>query len=429
LGGAKTAEAVLLQEKGGRWMKVTEGVRDIPPAASRLSGLSLPGLVNAHSHCFHRALRGRTHMGSGSFWTWREQMYALADRLNPDGYRRLATAVFAEMLSAGFTAVGEFHYLHHGPGGVQYANANEMGIALIDAARTAGIRLTLLDTCYLKGGFERPLEGPQLRFGDSSAGAWAERVNQLEPPEMTRIGAGVHSVRAVPSEDAAKVAAWADGRPVHAHVSEQRAEQDECREILGTTPLAALSGAGVVGPAFTAVHGTHFTRADTRLLGRAGGFCCLCPTTERDLGDGIGPAADLVGAGVTLCLGSDSHAVIDGLAEAGAIEMDARSSAEARGVLEPADLLAAATSGGMRSIGWEGGGLAPGAEADLLTIDLNTPRTAGCDPSLAATAVFAASAADVREVVVGGRTVVRNGVHCSIDVGSELAAAIGELWA
>jgi formiminoglutamate deiminase len=355
-------------------------------------------------------------------------MYALADRLDPDRYRRLAIAVFAEMVSAGFTAVGEFHYLHHGPGGVPYTNANEMGTALIEAARTAGMRLTLLDTCYLRGGFDRPLEGPQLRFGDESAVAWAERVDLLEPTEMTRVGAAIHSVRAVPSESAAQVAAWAGGRPLHAHVSEQRLEQEECTERIGATPLGVLSEAGVVGPSFTAVHGTHFATADTELLGRASAFCCLCPTTERDLGDGIGRAADLVRAAVPLCIGSDSHAVIDGFEEARGIEMNARLAAEARGVLEPADLLKAATSGGMRSIGWEGGGLTPGAEADLVTIDLNTPRTAGCDPSLAATAVFAASAADVCHVIVGGRTVVRDGVHCSLDVGRELAAAITDLW-
>jgi formiminoglutamate deiminase len=428
LGGATNAEAVLLRETDGRWVEVTAGVRDVPATATRLYGLSLPGLVNAHSHCFHRALRGRTHSGSGSFWTWREEMYALAGRLDPDSYRRLATAVFAEMVSAGFTAVGEFHYLHHGPGGVPYANVNEMGTALIEAARTAGIRLTLLDTCYLRGGFDRPLEGPQLRFGDQSAGAWAERVDLLEPHEMTKVGAAVHSVRAVSSEAAAEVAAWAGGRPLHAHVSEQRLEQEECTERLGTTPLGVLSEAGVVGPSFTAVHGTHFTTADIGLLGRASGFCCLCPTTERDLGDGIGRAMELDRAAVTLCIGSDSHAVIDGFEEAKGIEMNARLAAEARGVLEPAGLLEAATSGGMRSIGWEGGGLAPGAEADLVTIDLNTPRTAGCDMSLAATAVFAASAADVRHVIVGGRTVVRDGVHCSLDVGRELAAAIADLW-
>jgi formiminoglutamate deiminase len=428
LGGPANAQAVLLEEKEGRWVAVTPEVRAVPTAVTRLYGLSLPGLVNAHSHCFHRALRGRTHAGSGSFWTWREQMYALADRLDPDNYRRLATAVFAEMVTAGFTTVGEFHYLHHGPGAVPYADPNEMGVALIEAARTAGIRLTLLDTCYLRGGFDRPLEGPQLRFGDGSAEAWVERVGSLRGTETATVGAAIHSVRAVPPAAAAQVAAWADGLPLHAHVSEQRGEQDECTEVLGASPLAVLSGAGALGPSFTAVHGTHFTAADTSLLGQAGGSCCLCPTTERDLGDGIGPAAAMVGAGIRLCIGSDSHAVIDGFEESRGIEMDARLAAEARGVLGPALLLEAATSGGLRALGGGTGGLVPGAPADLVTVDLNSPRTAGCDPSSAATAVFAVSSADVRHVLVGGRTVVRDGSHCSMDVGRELAAVIAELW-
>ena len=429
LGGAKTAEGVLLQEKGGRWVEVTPGVTAIPAEANRLYGLTLPGLVNAHSHCFHRALRGRTHDGSGSFWTWREQMYALAERIDPDSYRRLATAVFAEMVSAGFTAVGEFHYLHHGPQGARYTNPNEMGLALIEAAQTAGIRLTLLDACYLRGGFDRPLEGPQLRFGDGSAGAWAERVDLLEGPDTVRIGAAIHSVRAVAPLAAVEVAAWSQGRPLHAHVSEQRSEQDDCAAMLGTTPLSVLSDSGAVGPSFTAVHGTHFTPADGRLLGQAGGLCCICPTTERDLGDGIGPVAEMAAAGVSLCIGSDSHAVIDGFEETRGIEMDARLAAEARGVLAPATLLHAATGGGMQALGWGAGGLVPGAEADFVTVELNSLRTAGCDPASAATAVFAASAADVRHVVVGGRTIVQDGVHGSVDVRRELSSSIAEVWA
>ena len=428
LGGPANAQAVLLEEEEGHWVSVTAGVTAVPTAATRLYGLSLPGLVNAHSHCFHRALRGRTHTGPGSFWTWREQMYALAGRLDPDTYRRLATAVFAEMVAAGFTTVGEFHYLHHGPGGVPYADPNEMGLVLIEAARTAGIRLTLLDTCYLEGGFDRPLEGPQLRFGDESADAWAERVDGLRGTETAAIGAAIHSVRAVPPAAAAQVAAWAERRPLHAHVSEQRAEQDDCTEVLGASPLAVLSGAGALGPSFTAVHGTHFTAADISLLGQTGGYCCLCPTTERDLGDGIGPAGEMVGAGVQLCIGSDSHAIIDGFEESRGIELDARLAAEARGVLGPAVLLEAATSGGLRALGWGTGGLVQGGVADLVTVDLNSPRTAGCDPSSPATAVFAAASSDVRHVLVGGRTVVSEGTHCSVDVGGELATVIGELW-
>ncbi|HMC40882.1 MAG TPA: formimidoylglutamate deiminase [Acidimicrobiales bacterium] len=432
LGGGSAVDGVLLEEKGGRWSSVTPSVPVPPARAERLRGLTLPGLANGHSHAFHRALRGRTQEGRGTFWTWREQMYRLADQLDPDRYRRLARAVFAEMVLAGFTAVGEFHYLHHGPGGVPYQDPNAMGRALMEAAAAAGIRLTLLDTCYLQGGFGAPLAGAQLRFGDGDPDGWRSRVDQLEEAPGVVLGAAVHSVRAVPPAAVGAVAEWADSRmaPLHAHVSEQRAEHDECIARLGATPLEVMDRAGALGPRFSAVHGTHFSPGDVAALGRAGATCCLCPTTERDLADGVGPGVALLDAGAALSIGTDSHAVIDGFEEARAVELDHRLVAGERGRLDPARLLDAATSAGMASLGWDAGRIEAGRLADLVTISLDTPRTAGCDPRLAATAVFAAAAADVRHVVVGGRTVVRDGVHLVIDrPEAELAAAVREMWA
>ena len=430
LGGARTMPDVVLEVKGGRFAAVTPNVTDPPEGAVRLEGLTLPGLANVHSHAFHRALRGRTHEGRGSFWTWRQLMYEVADRLDPDSYLRLARAVFAEMALAGFTAVGEFHYLHHGPGGVPYDDPNVMGRALMEAARSAGIRLTLLDTCYLDGGFDTPLAGPQRRFGDGTAAGWIERVEQLRPDAGTHLGAAVHSVRAVPPMAIAQVVEWLKGRdwPLHAHVSEQQKEQTECRRHRGTTPLGVLAAAGALDSRLTVVHGTHLSGKDIRGLATSGGGCCLCPTTERDLGDGIGPAEALDRAGVALSIGTDSHALIDGFEETRAVELDARLASLERGVLSPATLLRAATANGMRALGWESGVLEAGMLADFVTVRLDTTRTAGADPSLASTAVFAASAADIDTVVVDGEQVVSGGAHILIpDVPGELSAAIAAL--
>lgn len=401
----------------------------VTPGSSRsgtvLNGLTLPGFANAHSHAFHRALRGRTHHDRGSFWTWRERMYALAEALDPDSYYRLARAVYAEMVLAGYTSVGEFHYLHHAPGGVRYGDPNAMGAALAAAAGDAGIRLTLLDTCYLAGGFGRELHGPQLRFSDGDAGSWAERAASFRPPDaLVRTGAAAHSVRAVPVAELPLVAEFAAGGPLHFHLSEQRAENADCLAAHGRTPTAVLAESGLLGPAAVAVHATHLTGADIAALAGARARACFCPTTERDLGDGIGPARALLDAGVRLCLGTDSHAMIDGFEEARALELNERLASEARGRFAGTELIAAATD--HASIGWpEVGALAPGAAADLVTIDLASIRTAGAEPD---GAPFAAGAADVRSVVVAGRRVVHDGAHMLIErPEAVLAKEIGEL--
>jgi formiminoglutamate deiminase len=405
---------------------------DAPSAdAIVLRGLTLPGFANAHSHAFHRGLRGRTHAGTGTFFTWRERMYEVAGRLDPDSYHALARAAFAEMALAGITAVGEFHYLHHGLGGRRYADPNEMGQRLLAAAAEAGIRITLLDTLYLTGGVDgRPLEGPQLRFGDGSVDAWSERVDAIKPGPHGRLGAAAHSVRAVPRADLAELARRTEGMPVHVHLSEQPAENDECRAAHGVSPTGLLERCGLVGEWVTAVHATHVDDADRRILGRTRTSVCLCPTTERDLADGIGPARSLAEAGAPLCLGSDSHAVVDPLEEARAVELDERLSTRRRGHFTAGELLTASTVAGHAALGWpDAGVLAPGARADLVTIALDTVRTAGFDPADPAPAVvFGAGAADVRSVIVDGRVVVRDGVHVNIDVPRALTEAIAAVW-
>src|SRR4051794_27691364 len=433
LGGESIAEGVAVEIDGDRIANVATGVAGPPRDATRLDGLTIPGLANAHSHAFQRALRGRTHSGRGDFWSWRDAMYELAARLDPDLYLALARATYGEMALAGITCVGEFHYLHHGPDGTPYADPNAMGRALVQGARDAGIRITLLDACYLHGGIGEELTGAQRRFGDGDAERWAQRVANLSGGDGARIGAAIHSVRAVDPGSAATVAAWAGEReaPLHAHVSEQPAENEASRRAYGATPTAVLAEADALGERFTAVHGTHLSEPDIRLLGLAHTTCCLCPTTERDLADGIAGADRLRSAGIELALGSDSHAVIDLFEEARAVELDERLASGERGQTPASALLGAATENGHACLGWaDAGRLTPGAIADLVTLAMDTPRLAGTGRREAADAVaFAASAADVRGVIVSGREVVRDGVHVALDVPGELAAAIQTVWA
>jgi len=421
LGGDRAEEGVLIEVEGERIAAVE--LVPSPDGAHVLRGLTLPGLANAHSHAFHRALRGRTHRGGGTFWTWREDMYAVAERLDPDSYRALARAAFGEMALAGITCVGEFHYLHHGA--THYADPNAMGAAVIEAASEAGIRITLLDTCYLAGGFGTLVEGVQERFSDGDADAWAERAAALREAPHARIGAAIHSVRAVPASQLTTVAGWARerGAPLHAHLSEQRAENEACLAAHGRTPAELLDEHGALGARACMVHATHLSDAD---IGRLGGTAvCMCATTERDLADGIGPARALADAGAPLCTGSDSHAVIDPFEEARAIELDERLRTERRGHFPAAELLRAATN--HAAIGWpEAGRIESGAFADLVTVSLDSARLAGAAPeTLLESVLFAASPADVREVLVGGRRVVAGGRHAALDVPAELRAAIG----
>jgi formiminoglutamate deiminase len=397
-----------------------------PPGSSRrLHGLVYPGFANTHSHAFHRALRGRTHQ-TGDFWSWREAMYQIADLLDPDRYLRLATAVFAEMTLAGFTTVGEFHYLHHQRGGERYEEPNVMGLALSEAARQAGLRLTLIDACYLTGGINQPLDPFQSRFGDDDAWAWAARVEELRPAPHIRIGAAVHSVRTVPADQIPIVVDAATGKVLHVHVSEQPAENEECRHAYQLSPTALLAETGVLGSRTTAVHATHLGSDDIDVLGQSGTTICLCPTTEADLGDGIGPAWALASAGCRLALGSDQHAMIDPFAEARGMEMHERLATGTRGNFPPEALVTALTINGHRALGWpEGGRIAVGSPCDLVAVSRSTVRTAAAASDQL---LFAATAEDVTDVVVAGSQIVTAGVHRLGNVGRMLEEAINPLW-
>lgn len=414
----------------GRFAQVRAGVA--PEAGQEiLSGVTLPGLGNGHSHAFHRGLRGRTQADGGTFWTWRERMYAISARLDPDSYLGLARAVYAEMAQAGYTAVGEFHYLHHDQGGRGYADPNAMGHALIQAAAEAGIRLTLIDACYLAGGLAAtghlPLDPVQTRFADHDVDHWAARLGHLEDGDQVRIGAAVHSVRAVPAKTLKKVAEAAGERPLHVHLSEQPAENAATQAFYGRTPTELLDDHGLLGPRTTAVHATHLTDTDIKALGGTQTSACFCPTTERDLADGIGPARRLADAGSPLTLGSDQQAVIDPFEELRGLEMHERLATGERGRFTPGDLIMIASEAGYHSLGWpDGGRIADGALADFIVVRSDSVRTTGAKPDQIA---YAATSADVDHVVVAGKPIVSEGQHRLGSPARLLAAALDQLGA
>ncbi|HEV2027593.1 MAG TPA: formimidoylglutamate deiminase [Candidatus Dormibacteraeota bacterium] len=393
----RPAENVLIEVEAGRIKSVTEGAQP-KPGATMLEGWTIPGLANVHSHVFQHMLRGTVEAGAGDFWAWRREMYRRTGWKRAD-YYDYSRLVFQEMLEAGITAVGEFHYLHQ--------DGNELAEALIQAAGEVGIRITLIDACYLRGGLDgRPLNEAQLVFSDGDAEHWVKRVDELKDGPGVRIGAAIHSVRAVDPTSMRTVAAWARRRkaPLHVHLAEQPAEVDECEVVEGCTPTELLDREGILGPDLTAVHAIHVDEHDISLLGSNSVTVCACPTTERDLGDAVGPLRTLAGAGCPLAVGSDSNAVIDILEEARALELDQRRATGRRVLHQPEELVRAATINGMRALGWEAGELKPGMLADFITLEQPRHTTRlELDPSYL---IYGCSACDVTNVVVGGKTVI-----------------------
>lgn len=405
---AGTRASVRFTVEAGRIASVEEHAN--PEPGDHRFQLAVPGFANAHSHAFHRQLRGRTHDEGGDFWRWRQAMYAVATALTPDSYRALATAVFTEMVRAGWTAVGEFHYVHHRLDGRPYDPPHAMELALAEAAREVGIRLVLLDTCYLTADVDgRPLEPEQRRFGDGDAATYLARWSALreaigDDPLVT-LGSAIHSVRAVPLPAVEQILAGLPADvPLHLHVAEQPRETEAFLTAHGETPVAALARLGALSPRTTLVHGTHLSAPDIAAIGRAGAVVAFCPTTEADLGDGIGPARALTDAGARIALGSDGQSVIDPLLEVRGLEAGERLASGRRGRFTPAELLGAATANGSASLGVAPNTFAVGDPADFVELDLASPRTAGADP---AQLILAATASDVLTTVVAGVVVFR----------------------
>lgn len=379
----------------------------------RLRGTVLPGLANAHTHVFQRALRGRTHCGADDAFTWRARMYQVAERLNPDNYLALARAVYAEMALAGYTVVGEFHYVHHGRSGCRYDDPNAMGAVLAQAAAEVGIRLTLIDAAYLAGGLtaagHTPVDGVQRRFCDGSAAEWGDRFGRLQQTEMLRVGAAIHSIRRVPKDAAREIVEIVGDRPLHVYVSEQPAENLACQMFYGCSPTQLLAQIGALGPELSAVHATHLSDADLDLLADYDAQVVVCPTSEQDLGDGIAPARALLDRGIAFGVGSDQNASVDPFAEVREMEMHERLLSGERGRIPTDALVRAASVDGYQCLGWyDGGCIAPGMLADFVTVDLDSLRTVGSKPTQI---IYTASAADVITVVVGGKTIVEEREH------------------
>jgi formiminoglutamate deiminase len=372
-------------------------------------GTVVPGMGNAHSHAFHRVLRGRTHSDGGDFWRWRESMYRAASVLDPTRYLALARAVFAEMLVSGWTAVGEFHYLHHQPDGTPWAEPHAMEFAISRAAAEVGIRLVLLDTLYLAGGIGQKLAPDQRAFGDGTAAAWLDRWHSLREAigDRTTLGAAIHSVRAVPPDDVRlAVLGLPDDVPLHVHVSEQPQENRDSLAAYGRTPIGVLADAGALSPRTSLVHATHLTAEDRAIVAASGANVVFCPTTEADLGDGIGPARALADAGTPIALGSDQNAVIDPFLEMRGLEAGERLASGSRGRFDPARLLVAASTAGYVSLGLGDHRLEVGDPCDLVEVSATSLRTVGSEPGQLP---MTATASDVERVIVGGRVAADRG--------------------
>ncbi|MXY47776.1 MAG: formimidoylglutamate deiminase [Gemmatimonadetes bacterium] len=381
----------------------------------------MPGLASAHSHAFQRALRGRTQRRTtraGTFRGWRDEMYRLVQGIGPDDLYAISRFAYTELGMSGVTAVGEFHYVHHGPGGRPYADRTELAGAVVRAARDVGIRICVIRTAYLRAGFRQSAVPAQERFIDPSIDHVLQDLDDLrsrygDDPHVT-VAAAAHSVRAVPISDIRTLAAYADeyALPFHMHVSEQRGELEECRAEHGTTPVSLLSNEGVLSPRFVAVHATHLEDAEVSALGENHAFVCICRTTERDLGDGLPPTSGLLDAGARLCVGVDSHACENAFEEIRAVELDERSRLEIRHAATEAPVLLDAST----RQGYAASGLEAHWQEDRVHLDPDDPSIAAIDPDLAPDAIlFGATPRAVKSVVVAGRQIIAEGRHAQYE--------------
>jgi len=448
-GGQFKSDQALVSDAAGKVAAVIPASQTKDPIRLK-NRVLLPGLVNTHSHAFQRVIRGRTEYRSSqetdSFWTWRELMYRAANRLSPDDVYTASRMAFLEMAVSGITSVGEFHYLHHAVDGTPYDDPNLLAKEVIRAAGDVGLRIALLRVAYARSGYHLEVNPLQARF-IQPVDDYLTALNDLatsvtQTAEMAWVGAAPHSVRAVPLDYLKKVIDYARprGLPVHMHVAEQPAEVSACIEEYGRSPVALLETEGLLSNQFTAVHAIHVSRKAIPSIARSGATICACPSTERNLGDGVVPADSYFEQGVPISLGTDSQIQIDLLEDARELEYHLRLQRTKRNVLAPSEdndesalakrLFECATVNGTTSIGLEGGTLQTGTPADFFTVDLNDPSIVGASPAdLLSTVVFSLARTAVKDVVVAGRRIVEDGRHESQeDVVVAFAALQKKLW-
>jgi formimidoylglutamate deiminase len=423
----------VLVSEDGRFLEIPQSADTSSVRIVDLPGKALiPGFVNVHSHSFQRLIRGKSEsrIDSGKdFWSWRGTMYHAASQLDPQEVYDVARMAFLEMVLAGTTTVGEFHYLHNAPEGRLYDDPNLLSKQVIAAAQSVGIRIVLLRTAYLRSGYELPRDPRQTRFFESTS-AFLENMNALirecsAPASEVQFGVAPHSIRAVPLPDMIEIAAWSRGNklPLHMHVAEQVAENAACLREYGHNPVELLNRERLLGPDFTAVHAIHINANEIAMLAAAGATICSCPTTERNLGDGVFAADRAMKAGIHIALGSDSQAQIDPLEDARELDYHLRLEQQERAILDqtPPKILAAtlfdcATVHGARSLAVPSGELIPGSFADFFTVDLNDVSIAGHSAEdLLPIIVFSLNRSAIRDVVVNGRFILRDRKHIHQD--------------
>ncbi|MDJ0948887.1 MAG: formimidoylglutamate deiminase [Alphaproteobacteria bacterium] len=401
-----------------------------PSGAERLAGAVLPGMPNLHSHAFQRAMAGlaeRAGPDGDSFWTWRETMYRLAVSISPEGLLAVAAQLYVEMLKAGYTAVGEFHYLHRDPAGRPYADPAQMCRAVIGAAQDAGIGLTLLPVLYRAGGFNgAPTEPRQNRFVlpvDGFLDLAATLIGEAARDPNLAVGAAPHSLRAVPPDDLAACLAGLDRldaeAPVHMHVAEQVKEVEDCLAWSGARPVEWLLANAPISERWCLVHATHMTPSETSALAKSDAVAGLCPSTEANLGDGLFPLPAYLAAGGRFGIGSDSHISVSPVEELRWLEYGQRLLSHARNIAAGAPAASTGTAlftgglaGGAQALARRIGSLAPGNRADLIVLDREHPIAAGhSKDTLLDALVFSGNVNPIRDVMVGGRWVVRDGRH------------------
>ena len=420
---------------------VTDRDRSLP----RTRGAVIPGMVNVHSHAFQYAMAGLAERGGGpeDFWSWRDTMYRLAARIDPEALEAVAAQLYADMLSRGYTAVGEFHYLHHDPAGIPYADPCELSARIVAAAARTGIALTHLPVLYAYGGFgEAPASGTQRRFAmtlDAYLQLFEELRTRHGANTSIRFGMAAHSLRAVsPALLADAVSAIdriAPDAPIHIHVAEQEREVEEAETALGARPVDWLLDNHDLSARWCLIHATHMTAGETHRLAQSGAVAGLCPTTEANLGDGLFQAPAYLAAGGRIAIGSDSHVTVDPAEELRWLEYGQRLVQRRRGILAQsaphigAGLYRAALDGGLQALGRTAGGFAPGSPADLVVLDPDYPALVRRDDDAVLDAyVFAATTGAVRDVYVAGARVVENGRHRHADaVFRDYEKALGTL--